>query len=285
MSKKDCISERISQYWNVHPPHKAKGEFERGTLEWYRSISEHRYRIVPYMKEYVKFENYNGRKVLEIGCGAGTDLCEFARNGARVIGIDVTEIAIELTRKRLEVEGLQGDVLEYDGMTLPFEDDRFDLVFSWGVLHHTPYIEDLLAEAHRVLKPGGELKLMLYHKRSLLFYYSILYLRRMQQKVTGTRDELLSQFSEFRPGCPYTRAFGAKQIEEMLWYFKQVNVGVDYCVYDKTEERKLPGTHLCDIKETGIVDIDVFFQEFNTSVQNGEDLKKYGWHLLVQAFK
>lgn len=282
---KTTLEEKINQYWDVQPPHKGSDEFPKGSLEWYRSISEHRYRVVPYMKEYVQFESYAGKKVLEIGCGAGTDLCEFVRNGAWIIGIDITDSSVSLTRERLAVETLEGAVVKYDGRRLPFEKNSFDLVYSWGVLHHSPYMEDIFAEAHRVLVKGGELKLMLYHRKSLLYYYSILYLRMVQQGMAVSRDELLSAFSEFRSNCPYTRVLSPAEIRDRLWFFSRVYTKVDYCVYDTLKERKRLGNHRFDLPPCGIADLDAFFAEFNASVEAGEDLRKYGWHLLVSAFK
>ena len=282
---KTTLREKITEYWDVQPPHKGCEEFPKGSLEWYRSISEHRYRVVPYMKEYIQFESYAGKKVLEIGCGAGTDLCEFARSKALVTGIDITDSALSLARERLAVEGLAGAVVKYDGRRLPFDGNSFDLVYSWGVLHHSPYMDDIYAEAHRVLVKGGELKLMLYHRKSLLYYYSILYLRMVQQGMVEGRDELLSAFSEFRSGCPFTQVLSPAEIQERLWYFSRVKTTVDYCVYDTPQDRKRPGNHRFGLPPCGVADLDAFFTEFNASVEAGEDLRKYGWHLLVSALK
>jgi ubiquinone/menaquinone biosynthesis C-methylase UbiE len=104
--------------------------------------------------------------VLEIGIGMGADFVRWARAGAMATGVDLTERAVDLTRGRLQREGLTAEVRVADAESLPFPDDHFDLVYSWGVLHHTPRPDDALREAQRVLAPGGELKLMLYHRHS-----------------------------------------------------------------------------------------------------------------------
>lgn len=280
------VTESIRSYWSIKPPFKAAEGAEPGTLEWYQGITKHRYTVASHVKDHLKFESFKGKKILEIGCGAGTDLCEFARNGAEIIGVDITETAVELTEKRLKTEGLQGSAQVYNGRKLPFADGSFDYVYSWGVLHHTPWMEDVFSDVHRVLKPGGTMTLMLYHRHSLLYYYSILYLRR-EQGTWGhlSRDEALSRFSEFREECPYTRVFSEEEMKEILWYFNNVDTAVDYCVYDTENERKIPATKVMEVEKTGVPDIDIFFERFNSAVKKGEDLKRFGWHLIVHARK
>lgn len=278
--------ENITNYWEVQPPYKVDGEVKPGSIEFYNSIRKNRYEIIDYMHDYFDFTKYNGKSVLEIGCGSGIDLCEFASNGARVTGIDITEVAVSLAKSNLELNGYEGQVLKYDGQKLNFDDDSFDLVYSCGVLHHTPFMEDLLVEAHRVLKPGGRLMMMLYNKNSLLYYYSILYLRKYKENLTHLgREEVLSTYSEFRTGCPHTRCLTVTEIESMLWYFGKVDVTTDYCVYDTVTERKLKGNKVMEVEKTKIADIDTFFENFNRAIENGEDFKKFGWHLLIKADK
>ncbi|MBM3267064.1 MAG: class I SAM-dependent methyltransferase [Candidatus Sericytochromatia bacterium] len=277
------MQETIVDYWNVQPPFKASVGDE-GSPEWYRSITDHRHRVVPYLADWARFNAYRGKRVLEIGCGAGTDLAEFARHGADVTGVDITDAAVELAKRRLAVEGLSGRVLKYPGNRLPFEAGSFDLVYSCGVLHHTPFMDDLLAEAHRVLVPGGQLRMMLYHRRSLLYYYSILYLRQHRAgRPDLDREAVLSRYSEFRTGCPYTRVFAPEEMSARLWYFDRVETAIDYPVYDTETDRKLPATDRPAVEPTGVPDVDAFFAEFAAAAAAGEDLRRFGWHLLVTA--
>ncbi len=279
------LESRIASYWSVQPPFKA-ADVEPGSPAWSRSISEHRYRVMPYLRPWAGFDAHAGQRVLEIGCGAGTDLCAFARGGAYVTGVDITTTAIDLTTRRLAVEQLEGRVLGYDGRQLPFAAASFDVVYCFGVLHHTPYMDDLLAEIHRVLVPGGEAKMMLYHRHSLLYHYSIVYLRHRQQAhATMSREAALSQHSEFRAGCPYTRVFSTDEVRSRLWFFDRVESSIDYCVYDSPDGRKRPGERTFDLERTGIADLDRFFAQFNDAVRRGDDLRKYGWHVLVRAFR
>ena len=121
------------------------------------------------------YAHYRGKRVLEIGCGMGCMAMNWARNGAHITAIDLNPVAIEQTTRRFAVMGLSGDIREADAEALPFADNEFDYVYSWGVLHHTPGIRRALAEVHRVLKPDGGLGLMLYHRHSLLYWYTVLY--------------------------------------------------------------------------------------------------------------
>lgn len=125
-----------------------------------------RYQLEPEILSFAGFESAAGKKVLEIGVGMGADFLRWVRAGADATGIDLTERAVELTRRRLADEDLKADVRVADAESLPFPDGHFDIVYSWGVLHHTPDPARALAEAQRVLAPGGQLRVMLYHRRS-----------------------------------------------------------------------------------------------------------------------
>jgi ubiquinone/menaquinone biosynthesis C-methylase UbiE len=125
-----------------------------------------RYELEPEIIPFADFPSGAGKRVLEIGVGMGADFVRWARAGALATGVDLTERAVGITRDRLGNEGLTADVRVADAERLPFADGEFDVVYSWGVLHHTPDLPAALREATRVLAPGGELKLMLYHRHS-----------------------------------------------------------------------------------------------------------------------
>lgn len=125
-----------------------------------------RYELEPEILRFADFPSASGKRVLEIGVGMGADFLRWVRAGAEATGIDLTERAVGLTRERLRQQGLTAEVRVADAEALPFPDGQFDLVYSWGVLHHTPEPSRALMEAQRVLAPGGVLKLMLYHRRS-----------------------------------------------------------------------------------------------------------------------
>lgn len=126
-------------------------------------IEHERYQLEPYIPGFARFADGRGKKVLEIGIGAGTDFINWVRHGAQAIGVDLTEQGVDLTRERLRLEGLNAIVQVADAEELPFADQSFDLVYSYGVLHHSPDTSKSIREVHRVLKPGGSARIMIYH--------------------------------------------------------------------------------------------------------------------------
>jgi SAM-dependent methyltransferase len=144
---------------------------DRRFYSWNTPLHDHRPfdRLFPYDK-------YRGKKVLEVGCGMGAMTMNWARAGAQVTAIDLTPTAVEQTQRRLEIFGLKADVRQADGRKLPFENGEFDYVYSWGVLHHSPDLDQSIAELMRVAKPGGGFGVMLYHRHSFLYAYMVRFL-------------------------------------------------------------------------------------------------------------
>lgn len=172
-----------------------------------------------------------GKKVLEIGCGMGCMLMNFAQRGAEVSAIDLNPTSVSQTRKRFETFGLAGDIRECAAETLPFADDTFDFVYSWGVLHHTPKTVAALAEIFRVLKPGAKCGIMLYHRNSLLYRYSIWWQEgvvNMEQRFLSPL-ELASRYSDGgrEEGNPHTWPVTRGEIISFLMpQFSNLNIKV-----------------------------------------------------------
>src|SRR5205085_6810649 len=118
----------------------------------------------------IPFAELASKDVLEIGCGTGVHARLLAEAGAKLTAIDLTPTAVELTRRRLELSGLQADVREADAEQLPFDDASFDFIWSWGVIHHSAHTERVVEELARVLRPGGRLELMIYHRSSVTYW-------------------------------------------------------------------------------------------------------------------
>src|SRR5918992_3059377 len=172
------LKERVRVFWQAHPCGTKFSDAEMGTPEFFASLEAHRYEKEWHIPGAADFANTRGLRVLEIGCGMGTDGAQFAKAGANYTGVDLTDAAVELARKRFQVSDLKGEFRVADAERLDFPDESFDVVYSHGVLHHTPDIEAAVREIHRVLKPGGGATVMLYHRGSYNYRVGIRILRR-----------------------------------------------------------------------------------------------------------
>ena len=172
------LKQRVRAFWQTHPCGTKFSDAEMGTREFFASLEAHRYRKEWHIPIAANFAATRGLKVLEIGCGMGIDGAQFAKAGADYTGIDLTEAAVELARTRFALLHLNGEFRVSDAENLDFDDESFDLVYSHGVLHHTPDIKAAVSEIRRVLKPGGRAIVMLYHRGSYNYQVGIRVLRR-----------------------------------------------------------------------------------------------------------
>ena len=218
-------------------------EHELGSREFFDSVEKHRYTdYAAWMPRLMEFDKFRGAKLLEIGCGMGTDLLQFARGGARCTGIDLTPRSVEITRHRFRLYGVEGRFMLSDGEHLPFADDSFDVVYSNGVLHHTPDTAGAIHEVHRVLRPGGVAKVMLYHRNSLNYWVEIV----LRRGILGAEflrgrsaEEIMSRVIEFsdHDARPLVKVYSRKQMRELFSMFKDVRVEVEQLM--RTELRFL----------------------------------------------
>jgi len=184
------LKERVRAFWQANPCGTKFTDAAPGTRLFYERVEEHRYSKEWHIPEAADFAAARGLRVLEIGCGLGTDGAQFARAGADYTGVDLTEAAVELARKRFELFGLPGEFRTADAENLDFADESFDLVYSHGVLHHTPDTERAVREVHRVLKVGGRAVVMLYHRDSYNYRVNIRLLRRAGAHLLKTESGL-----------------------------------------------------------------------------------------------
>jgi ubiquinone/menaquinone biosynthesis C-methylase UbiE len=176
--------DQVRDWWNRNPMSYDVDEpipHPEGSAEYFRELDSRVFhpRVLrltarsggrPF-SHYVDFDALRGKDVLDVGFGSGFTVQLFAEAGANVTAIDLTDWAVSTTRKRMEAFGLEADIRQGDAENLPFEDDSFDFVFSWGVIHHSSDMDSALSELVRVCRPGGELVIMVYNRRSL-FYVS-----------------------------------------------------------------------------------------------------------------
>jgi len=201
------LSEKVRSYWNERIHDLEMTDHAPGSREFFVDLDEYRFDKLRYLPELVDFDSYRDRKVLEVGCGIGIDLVRFARGGARVTGIDFSSRAVGLAGKYLELEGLNGNVVEMDGENMEFEDGTFDVVYCHGVLQYAPGPERMVRECHRVLKKGGQGIFMVYNRFSWLYFLS---------KVMGTNLE--------HQDAPVLEIYTRTEFEKLLSPFGAVRV-------------------------------------------------------------
>jgi ubiquinone/menaquinone biosynthesis C-methylase UbiE len=172
------LKERVRAFWQANPCGVKFADAAPGTRHFYELVEAHRYTKEWHIPLAADFAGTGGLKVLEIGCGLGTDGAQFAAAGADYTGVDLTDASVELARKRFELFNLPGAFKVADAENLDFADQSFDLVYSHGVLHHTPDTRRAIGEVHRVLRPGGSARIMLYHRNSYNYRINISILRR-----------------------------------------------------------------------------------------------------------
>ena len=207
---------QVQDYWNEEPCNIREGKpFPEGSLEFFERIEDSRYEDQSFIHSFVQFTRWRGKKVLEVGCGCGTDFIQFARAQAEACGIDMSQHSAELTRKRLHLYGLEGEVVVGDSENLPFPSGQFDLVYSWGVLHHTPDTGRAIKEIHRVLKPGGYIKAMVYRRFSTMGWAVYLKYGLLKGKPFTSLSKALSEYLE----SPGTQAYSMKEVKNLFSLF------------------------------------------------------------------
>jgi ubiquinone/menaquinone biosynthesis C-methylase UbiE len=188
------IKAKVRAFWQSAPCDSWFTAEPCGTAAFYRTLDEHRYQVHPGLQSAVDFAATRGLRVLEIGCGCGSEAERFARAGAHYTALDLTSAALGITRRRFELAKLEGRFLQGDAENLPFRDASFDVVYSHGVLHHTPDTPRTIREIYRVLAPGGRAVVMLYYRDSFNFRVNLGVVRRLRALLL--RSELGVRFAK-----------------------------------------------------------------------------------------
>jgi len=225
---------RARGQWTEDPCGEVYGkEREFGTREFFDEVERHRYQeYAPWMRDVMGFDQFAGARFVEVGCGMGTDLLQFARGGALCTGVDLTPRSVEISRHHFAVYGMKADFALSDAERLPFVDNSFDVYYSNGVLHHTPGTEAAVREAHRILKPGGTAKVMLYHRNSWGYWFEMM-LR--QGIVRGelfrglSSADILSKYVEFNDagGRPLVKVYSQSETRALFSMFREVKIEIE----------------------------------------------------------
>jgi 2-polyprenyl-3-methyl-5-hydroxy-6-metoxy-1,4-benzoquinol methylase len=216
--------ESVREYWDRRPCNIRHSSAPLGSREYFDQVEQRKYFVEPHIPRFAEFEKWKDKEVLEIGCGIGTDSINFARAGARLTVIELSPQSLEITKKRFAVYGLHADFICGDAENLSslVGDRKFDLVYSFGVIHHTPHPEQALAEIEKVVKPGSELRLMLYAKYST---------KNMMIALGLAQPEAQS-------GCPIAFTYTQSEVRRLLGHFQVYSCEKDHIFPYKIEEYK-----------------------------------------------
>jgi ubiquinone/menaquinone biosynthesis C-methylase UbiE len=229
------IKREVRRFWEATPCGSWDGTAPEGTAEYYAQVERRRYELEPFIHRFAEFGSTNDQQVLEIGVGLGTDHIQFARAGAHLHGVDLTDRGVELVHRRLELEGLSSDLRVADAEALPFAENSFDIVYSWGVLHHTPDTARAIAEAVRVTRPGGRICIMVYSRHAWVSYGLWLRHGPLSRRPTRSIADVLYHHMESLG----TKGFTRSELRSMLTGIEDLKLEKVGTPYDREYARLL----------------------------------------------
>ena len=249
--------EKVIDFWDKRPCNLLHSNKDVGSKEYFQEVTEKKYFIEPHITPFANFEEWGGKRVLEIGCGIGTAAQSFVEAGAIYTGVDISERSLDLARKRFACFGLEGSFYKVEdeclSSVLPVED--YDLVYSFGVIHHTPNPKELLSEIKKYMNKDSVLRIMLYAANSWKAFMI---------------EEGLDQ-PEAQSGCPIANTYTKSEVLGLLKDFSVTFIKQDHIFPYRVGEYK----QNIYIKEP-------WFRSMPTEIF--ETLQKnLGWHLLIEA--
>lgn len=245
--------EEIQRYWDTRIHDLEMTTHPVGSREFFDDLDDYRFDKLHYLPRLVDFSSFRGQRVLEVGCGIGTDLVRFARGGARVTGVDLSRTAIGLAQKNFALHGVEAEELRVaNGEALPFADDTFDVVYAHGVVQYTADPARLIRECHRVVKPGGRGIFMVYNRVSWLNAMSAV------MKVPLEHED-----------APVLRKFSIGEFRELLKPFAEVEIVPE----------RFPVKSRLHHGVKGMLYNTFFVGAFNALPSAA--VRRFGWHLMA----
>jgi SAM-dependent methyltransferase len=242
----------VRNYWNEHIHDLEISREAPGSRAFFADLDQYHFEKLHHLLRLVDFDGYRGKRVLDVGCGAGTDLVRFAKGGALVSGVDISPSAVALARQNFSQQDLEADLREADGEHLPYADGTFDLVFAHGVVQYTPNSRALVEECRRVLKPGGDAIFQVYNRISWLNALSKV------MKVPLEHED-----------APVLGRYSASEFRAMLTGFREIRI----------VEERFPVKSRLHGGWKGFAFNTMFVGTFN-ALPRGL-VRRFGWHLLA----
>lgn len=264
-------NEEIKSFWDKRPCNIKHSNKTIGTREYFDEVEKRKYFVEPHVPKFAEFKKWHGKRVLEIGCGIGTEAINFAKNGALLTIIELSPESLGLTKKRFAIYGLTANFILGSAEDLDMllsDEEKFDLIWSFGVIHHSPHPEIILKKCKNYLKTDGEIRMMVYAKISYKLFYLM--------KETGIwdfseLDDLIASYSEAQTGCPVTYTYTLAGVKKLF---------SDFTILDITKTHIFPWDIQKYInyqyeKEACFRNVsDNFFKELESEL---------GWHMLIKA--
>jgi ubiquinone/menaquinone biosynthesis C-methylase UbiE len=257
--------ESVQEYWQgKNIPQQWYSSKDKLSVQWFNELSRKRFEeYYAYLSIDAEFAHHSGEKVLEVGTGIGTDLVEYAKNGAIASGIDLGSDQVELTKLNFNIRNIDYDtIVQASAEELPFENGSFDLVYSFGVLHHTPDTHKAVSEVHRVLKDDGQAIVMLYargwkHYLKRCFVHGIILGKIFKYKFNW--QKLYNDVSEVHGGSPKTDIYTKSQVKELFKDYSYLEIRKrrvgEFFEYRPYNSKKLPTFFLNLINLLGLESI------------------------------
>jgi glycosyltransferase involved in cell wall biosynthesis/ubiquinone/menaquinone biosynthesis C-methylase UbiE len=230
ISTGDAYKDQVQNQWNSNPVGPQYAKVHRPhTLEWYQEIEAHRYGVYgPWMLEVMEFSEHKGHDLLEIGAGIGTDLSQFARHGANVTDLDLSAGHMAHAKENFALRGLNARFVHHDAERLPFDDNSFDVVYSNGVLHHTPNTRQVVGEIKRVLRPGGKAIIMMYAEDSLHYWLKLVWQLGLDEKrlLRQSMHDIMSETVEItaNDAKPLVKVYTRRRLRELFHGFHDISI-------------------------------------------------------------
>lgn len=222
----DYYKDEVQRQWDRDAcgSHYVK-DAEPGTLEWYLEAERYRYgHYGPWMPALMEFAGHRSEKVLEVGGGMGTDHAQFAKNGAITTDLDLSSGHLEHAKRNFALRGLTGEFVYGDAENMPFDDGTFDVVYSNGVIHHTPDTARVVDEMYRVLKPGGKAIIMVYAENSLHYWRNLFYAIGVEQGrlERSSMGDIMSESVELSEhgSKPLVKVYTPKRLHNLFHRFE-----------------------------------------------------------------